>query len=394
MSDIKTAPAHEETLPAQGFELQSLQEFTDEFVAAVQAAGPDDEVGIENMLWEVTDETTPIFDSLMEAKARGVKDVRLHMGRIGENQIRTYEKGEISAEAVILLGRIAAKGKDKEELQEAADLREAMFRRMDDAGITDPLHRERGHYPILSHNHVKTAFVGDTAWIMTNNFRGLDYQISNFALKVTDPEAVRFIKEKFHQTEVPEIDQNDTLVLERDQNGDEQTTLLFDGGARGSSVSMERALEVAESLQPGDEFFFVSQWPPVKTVFGAMDKALREKMAEGVRGTYLVNPEDKLSPLRSGWVNGRIKRHLDTREAEEPNMEIVHLPIATHAKVFLVKRANGETEVICGTHDFAEWTVRIGTRELSLWSKDPAITAQLEQFVTDIQETQVIENTD
>ncbi|HEY5441991.1 MAG TPA: hypothetical protein VIJ68_00460 [Candidatus Saccharimonadales bacterium] len=285
---------HREALEAPSFQLQSLAEFTDEFVAAVQAAGPDDQVGIENMLWEVTDETAPIFDSLQDAKARGVKDVRLHMGRIGENQIRTYENGEIAAEAVIFLGRIAAKGEDKAALEEAAALRKETFRLMDLAGITDPSHRERGHYPILSHNHVKTAFVGDVAWIMTNNFRGLDYQISNFALKVTDPKAVEFIKEKFHRTEVPEIDKNDTLVLERDQTGDENTTLLFDGGARGSSVSMERALELADSLEPGDEFTFVSQWPPAKSVFGAMDVALRKKMAAGVKGTYLVNPADKL----------------------------------------------------------------------------------------------------
>ncbi len=339
------------------------------------------------MLWEVTEETTPIFDSLQEAKARGVKDVRLHMGRIGENQIRTYENGEISAEALVLLGRIAASGKAKATLKEAADLRTETFKKMDLAGITDPSHRKRGHYPILSHNHVKTAFVGDVAWITTNNFRGLDYQISNFALKVTDPEAVKFIKEKFHRTEVPEIDQNDTLVLDRDESGHEKTTLLFDGGRRGSSVSMERALQLADSLQPGDEFVFVSQWPPVSKVFGVMDAALRKKMATGVKGTYLVNPADKLVPLRNAWVNGKIKRHLEDRKAEEPNLDIVHLPVGTHAKAFFIKRANGDTEVICGTHDFAEWTVKIGTRELSLWSKDPEITTQLEKFIQDIQQS-------
>lgn len=385
-SDYPSPPEHRGALKPPRFQLQSLAEFTDEFVAAVHAAEPDDQVGIENMLWEVTDETAPIFDSLQEAKARGVKDVRLHMGRIGENQIRTYENGEIAAEALIVLGRIAARGEDKAALQEAANRRTDTFRLMDLAGITDPSHRERGHYPILSHNHVKTAFVGDVAWIMTNNFRGLDYQISNFALKVTDPEAVAFIKEKFHRTEVPEIDKNDTLVLERDEEGEEKTTLLFDGGKRGSSVSMERALEVADSLEPGDEFIFVSQWPPAKVLFGAMDAALRKKMAAGIKGAYLVNPPDKLTVPSNAWVNGRIKRHLDSREAEEPNLDIVHLPTATHAKVFFVKRANGDTEVICGTHDFAEWTVRIGTREMSLWSKDPEITSQLEKFIEDIQQ--------
>lgn len=371
--------------------MQSLQEFTDEFVAAVQAAGPDDQVGIENMLWEVTDETRPIFESFLQAKSRGVKDARLHMGRIGEKQIRTYEDGEVSAEALVLLGRVATMGEAKTALQEAVIRRKDMFRLMDLAGITDPSHRKRGHYPILSHNHVKTAFVGDVAWIMTNNFRGLDYQISNFALKVTDPEAVKFIKEKFHRTEVPEIDQNDTLVLDRDESGHEKTTLLFDGGKRGSSVSMERALQLADSLEPGDEFIFISQWPPVGKVlglpfFGVMDKALREKMAEGVKGKYLVNPAEKLT-VAGSRVNLRLKKQLDSREAEEPNLDIVHLPVGTHAKAFFIKRANGDSEVICGTHDFAEWTVKIGTRELSLWSKDPEITSQLEKFIKDIQQS-------
>ena len=164
ISGYPGSPENRKALELPRFQLQSLAEFTDEFVAAVQAAGPDDQVGIENMLWEVTDETAPIFDSLQEAKARGVKDVRLHMGRIGGNQIRTYENGEVAAEAVIFLGRIAAKGGDKASLQQAATLRTDTFRLMDLAGITDPSHRERGHYPILSHNHVKTAFVGDVAF--------------------------------------------------------------------------------------------------------------------------------------------------------------------------------------------------------------------------------------
>src|SRR5688500_11683954 len=104
ISGYPAPPETRDPLESPRFQLQSLTQFTDEFVAAVRAAGPDDQIGIENMLWEVTEETQPIFDSLQEAKARGVKDVRLHMGRIGESQIRTYENGEIAAEAVVLLG--------------------------------------------------------------------------------------------------------------------------------------------------------------------------------------------------------------------------------------------------------------------------------------------------
>jgi hypothetical protein len=388
---ISISPDRREILEPPAVQLQLLQPFTDEFVARVQAAGPDDQVGAENMLWEVTDETIPIYDSSLEAKERGVKDVRIHMERITEQQIRTYEGDDVAAEAVIFLGQIAALGKARASLKEAAALRSERFKEMDRAGITDPTHRKtRRHYPILSYNHVKTAFVGDVAWLMTNNFRGLDYRISNFALKFTDPKAVEFIKDKFEKTEVPEIDENDTLVLEHDEEGHEKTTLLFDGGKRGSSVSMERALQLVDSLQPDDEFIFVSQWPPIEKVlgvpvFGAMDAALREKMAAGVKGKYLVNPEEKLT-VAPAMVNRRIKKQLDRREAEEPNLDIVHLPIGTHAKALFVKRANGDTEVICGTHDFAEWTVKNGTREMSLWSKDPEITSQLEKFIEDIQQ--------
>ena len=66
-------------------------------------------------------------------------------------------------------------------------------------------------------------------------------------------------------------------------------------------------------------------------------------------------------------------------------MKAVNLARMTHAKAFLIKRVNGEREVLFGSHNLSSWTVHNGTRELAMWTKDPVIVSQVDEFLNAVQ---------
>ncbi len=41
---------------------------------------------------------------------------------------------------------------------------------------------------------------------------------------------------------------------------------------------------------------------------------------------------------------------------------------------------DGEQELLAGSHNFSNWTVHNGTRELAMWTTKPAITQQMNDY--------------
>jgi len=80
-------------------------------------------------------------------------------------------------------------------------------------------------------------------------------------------------------------------------------------------------------------------------------------------------------------VSLALQKKVDKMQAKNPNMIIENLPQRTHAKAFLIKRADGSRETLFGSHNFTSWTVRNGTRELAMWSQDPDVTTMIEDFL-------------
>ncbi len=368
------APARAEQPLLDAFTLQTPEQFRDDFVAAIAQATK--QVGLETMQFETGDNTNPIYDAMSQAKARGVQDVRFHYDRVGLRHLRVGED-----QAFVLLGRVVLHHGDKTALRRANTEREQLVDTFERQQITDPSNRRRGDRARMSHNHAKLAIVDDVAWFGTMNLRAMDFDMSNFMVKVTDPFWVDTLKGIFEQTEMsgPKKDEKYTKY---DELGREETSLLLDAGVKDQSVIYEKAVQMAGSLQPGDEFIMISQWPPVKVMYGEFVKTLSEKTQSGVRGTYLMSPEDRLHPSRR--ASKMLQQKVKKTESLDPNMQAINLARATHAKAFMIKRANGEREVLFGSHNLSSWTVHNGTRELAMWSRDPVVVSQIESFLESV----------
>lgn len=126
----------------------------------------------------------------------------------------------------------------------------------------------------------------------------------------------------------------------------------------------------------------IGQWPPVKSMYGRLANELQAKMANGSRAEFLLSPEEFLHPSRIGAKIA--KRRTDAMVERLPSMSVIHLPQQTHAKAILVERVDGRMEALMGSHNFTSWTVNNGTRELAMWTKNPAITTQVKDFLANV----------
>lgn len=362
---METGAEIREQPPKSSFQLQTPREFRDDFVT--QAIKAQDRVGLETMQYELCDETLPIFDSLLNSRA---SSVRFHSDRVAGRHIAVG-----NSRATVLKGVVFPyRGGEWRALQKASKEREALARTLKEKGIGF----EGGNTGLFRHNHVKLAVADDIAWFGTMNLRALDFQISNFMMRVEDPHWVGVLKDIFDQAEEPReaIDQ----IFKKEVNGD--TELLLDAGERKQSAIFQRAHEMVKSMKEGDEFVYVGQWPPVRVMMGSLLDEMQAKADEGVKGTFLMSPEDELHPI--GRVSRYLQRKVGEQYAANPNISTENLPVGTHAKILMIKRADGSREALFGSHNLTSWTVRNGTRELSMWTKNPDITTQIDGFIGSI----------
>lgn len=347
------------------FRLQTPRQFRDDFVVSAKKA--ERKVGLETMQFEVCQETLPIFESLLSTTA---SDVRFHSDRVAGRHIVVGD-----SKATVIKGvAFPYKGGNRRALQRASNEREDLLSKLKKRGIGFE-GKKPGHF---QHNHVKLAIADGTAWFGTMNLRELDFNISNFMMKVEDQHWVDILKEIFDQTEQTGIVEDQ--IFRKEVGGD--TELLLDAGQRKQSVIFQRAHEMVRSMKEGDEFVYVGQWPPVRVVMGSLLDEIHDKAEQGVKGTFLMSPEDELHPI--GRVSRFLQRKVEEQYATNPNISTKNLPIGTHAKIFMIKRADGSKEVLFGSHNLTSWTVRNGTRELSMWTKDPSIVEQISGFIDTI----------
>lgn len=137
-------------------------------------------------------------------------------------------------------------------------------------------------------------------------------------------------------------------------------TVLIDGGIIGQSVIYRRAVELAEEAS---HITFVSQYCPtgrLSNILGKKNTDLyfnRSQQAEGLNKIVL-----RIALLMT---------HLKTQYTKETYL---------HAKFIIFTLPDGSKVAITGSHNFAYTGVLLGTREIALETRDPAIIGQLETF--------------
>ena len=137
--------------------------------------------------------------------------------------------------------------------------------------------------------------------------------------------------------------------------------VLVDAGRAGDSVIYERACALARR---SERIVLVSQYCPD----GRLGRLLRQVPHE-----MYFNPPSNASGLNALMI--RIGMLLSR------NRTLYRRPEYLHAKCLVFFLDDGTKAAITGSHNFAAGGVRLGTREIALYTVDPAVIDQLERFI-------------
>ncbi len=139
--------------------------------------------------------------------------------------------------------------------------------------------------------------------------------------------------------------------------------VLVDGGIPMESLIYRRACQLASA---SSEVLYVSQYGPV----GKLNRLLKKTNSH-----LYFNTTDQASPLSRLVIRLTL---LLTR-----NKTLYKKDDYLHAKFMIFTMPDGTKIALTGSHNFANGGVILGTREIALETKDPAIIKQLEKFYQD-----------
>jgi len=207
--------------------------------------------------------------------------------------------------------------------------------------------------------HTKWTIIDDTVY----SFGGVNiYQDgvsshSDYMLKITDSNLAE--RMALEHKRILDIDRGGRLYRSHqfDIDGDH---VLIDGGINGNSIIYRRACDLAASAK---SIIFVSQYPPT----GKLSKIFRKHHAK----LYFNRPE-LASYLNRIVIKYGMKRS-NLKSSYTRNRYI-------HAKFMIFTMPDGSKVALTGSHNFNYSGVALGTREIALESRNPAVIEQLEGF--------------
>lgn len=138
--------------------------------------------------------------------------------------------------------------------------------------------------------------------------------------------------------------------------------LLIDGGRYGHSVIYNHAVKLAREAK---ELIVVSQYCPG----GKLAKILTRKKA-----SIYINPKGSAADAANNFMIGSKKAVSDITNLYTRKRYL-------HAKFIIATMPNGSKKAITGSHNFSSIGVHAGTREVALETSNPAVIAQLEDFL-------------
>lgn len=138
--------------------------------------------------------------------------------------------------------------------------------------------------------------------------------------------------------------------------------LLIDGGRYGHSVIYNHAVKLAREAK---ELTIVSQYCPG----GKLAKILTQKKA-----SIYINPKGSAADAANNFMIGSKKAVSDITNLYTRKRYL-------HAKFIIATMPNGSKKAITGSHNFSSIGVHAGTREVALETSNPAVIAQLEDFL-------------
>ncbi len=137
--------------------------------------------------------------------------------------------------------------------------------------------------------------------------------------------------------------------------------VLVDGGLVGDSIIYRHACALAKKA---DRIVLVSQYCPTGRL-GRLIKAVPHEF-------YFNPPENARAAnrilIRASMLWSRTRTRYTRRQY-------------LHAKAIIFYKESGKAVAITGSHNFVKGGVALGTREIALQTKNPAVIAQIERFI-------------
>ncbi|HTH71991.1 MAG TPA: phospholipase D-like domain-containing protein [Candidatus Pristimantibacillus sp.] len=317
------------------FELLEAEEYYQSLLKEIPRAKQRVTIAAMVVLWG--ERTAPIFDMLTEAVERGVKVTVL---------LDTYTR-------LTYLLDLDPSTSGPERLKQTYRRLEALSAKgaavYNFGKIVFPPHKGRCHLKVTVIDDISYSFGGV-------NFNDEMFSNSDYMLMSRNPEVADCLDQL-----VAKISGNRPPLTDGEVQLDPQTTILFDGGARGRSLIYERACELtaqAKNVQ------YASQMVPS----GQLARLLNENHAE----MYFNRAE------QMGSLSG-IAQAFDQQKYRVTNRYRGTTYI--HAKAMLFELPGRRKVLLSSSHNFSYRGVAFGTQEIALYSTDPALWSAIERFI-------------
>lgn len=134
-------------------------------------------------------------------------------------------------------------------------------------------------------NHGKIVLVNNIAYMGGMNFHQGEFEKEDFTVKLTDPRIINAIEAQFLRVNENRLSDNYEIACTED------TSLLYDNGTKGSSIILDRAIEVVNKAQK--TVFVSSQFMPD----GKFLEALHNASKRGVEVLCLQSDPAREDPI-------------------------------------------------------------------------------------------------
>ena len=209
---------------------------------------------------------------------------------------------------------------------------------------------------VMGRDHKKVTLVDDTVYLGGVNQTPLDAKRVDMMIKIRNSAIVAALEQLFIET-LADLPQTDRLI-----QCDFNTSILVDGGKRGESITMDCAQELIEAEK--EEIILISPFIPR----GRLRQSLNQAAKNGVVTKIITTAKS-----HSAGFTPLISQIVHNFAQAKPIFRIYGYPSTIHAKALIC----GQKIAICGSHNFDDMFVSLGTEEVSLITRQPDIILQL-----------------
>ena len=211
---------------------------------------------------------------------------------------------------------------------------------------------------IMGRDHKKITIIDDVGYLGGLNFTNLDARRKDFMFKMNNYSIVCRLAQIFENSFNNQ--NSDKNLLWCDINN----TVLTDAGESSKSSIIELVYDLVTAETQSIKI--ISPFTPT----GNLRKLLNNATIRGVK------VEVYTSEIKSLGFKPILSQIIHNFGHEKILFDIIRFPGIVHAKAILF----AEHTAIFGSHNFDELLVFLGTEEVSLYTKDPAIISQLKNY--------------